>query len=161
MATVYLALGSNVGDKHSFVRRAQEQLAAVLERTVSAPLYYTKPFGVTDQDEFVNTVVRGETGLAPKQLLECIKQIEKSLGRQQRLRWGPREIDIDIIFYDQLVMDEPGLCIPHAGLAERDFVLKPLCDLCDDFVDPRSGSIVKTLLESIPAVKRTIYKTTD
>lgn len=156
MATVYLALGSNVGDSKDFICRAQQQLAQILDQTVSAPLYRSKAFGFQDQADFLNTVVCGQTSLSPKQLLGKVKTIEKQLGRQERFRWGPREIDIDIILYDDYVIEEPELTIPHSGLAERDFVLRPLCDLCGDAVDPRSGNAIKTLLELIPPANRTI-----
>ncbi len=156
MAVVYLAMGSNVGDTKQHIADAQELLCEAIDCGESALLYTTKAVGYTDQADFLNTAVCGETTLTPKELLKFIKGVEEKIGRTKTFRWGPREIDIDIIFYDDLVLDEPGLTIPHPRLAERDFVLQPICDMCPDFVDPRSKKSVKTLLEAIPAPKRAI-----
>lgn len=156
MATVYLALGSNVGNTLGHVTAAQAKLQKVLDCAVSAPLYTTKAVGHTDQADFLNTVVCGQTALSPEKLLKFVKKVELELGRIKRFRWGPREIDIDIIFYDDIVAKMPDLTLPHPRYAERDFVLRPLCDLCGDLMDPRTQKPVKLLLEKIPATDRSI-----
>lgn len=157
MAVVYLALGSNLGDTKRHVSLAQELLQQVLSSAVSAPLYMSKATGYTDQADFLNTVVCGETEMAPLELLKFIQEVESKVGRTPTFHWGPREIDIDIILYDDMTMDKPELTIPHPRYHERDFVLRPLCDLCDDVVDPRSKQSVRTLLETIPDEQRSIF----
>jgi 2-amino-4-hydroxy-6-hydroxymethyldihydropteridine diphosphokinase len=128
-----------------------ELLQPTLSNIVRAPTYTTKPVGYADQANFLNTVIRGETELSPKDLLTFVKKIEKDVGRIQRFKNGPREIDIDIIFYDGKIVNEPDLQIPHPRFAERDFVLKPLSDLAPDFIDPASGQSVRTLLDALRA----------
>lgn len=156
MATVFLALGSNVGDSEKFIGQAIDLLAESVSNIFKAPLYQSKASGVTNQPIFLNTAVRGETTLSPTDLLKFVKSIEKTVGRIQRYRWGPREIDIDIIFYDDLVMKTDRLTIPHLLFAEREFVLQPVCDIDPDYIDPRSGLTIKTLLKKIPDDQRLI-----
>ena len=156
MAVVYLALGSNVGDTKGHLKKAEELLCETLDCTVSAPLYASKAVGYTDQADFLNTVVCGQTTLSPEELLQLITDIEVKVGRTKTFRWGPREIDIDIIFYDDVIMNQPGLTIPHPHFFERDFVLRPMCDLNPDFVDPRSKKSIKTLLDNLPKSQRSI-----
>ncbi len=159
MPTVYIALGSNVGDSKKYLAQAEELLEESLARPVSALIYSSKPVGYTDQADFLNTVVCGETELAPAEFLKLIKAVEVKIGRTPTFRWGPREIDIDLIFYDDMVMDDPDLTLPHPRYAQRDFVLKPLCDLCPDLLDPVNKQPVKTLLENISPKKRSITGT--
>jgi len=136
MTTVYLALGSNVGDSKKHLERAKDYLSEKIHGITSAPTYRTKAVGYTDQKDFLNTVVQGETELSPRELLNFTQETEQKVGRVKRFRWGPREIDIDIIFYGDLMFNEKGLTIPHARFRERDFVLRPLCDLSSSFLDP-------------------------
>lgn len=146
MTTVYLALGSNVGDSEAFIAKAVELLGAKLSDIELAPLYRSKAVGYTDQPDFVNTALSGKTDLEPEALLAFVKNIEKQIGRVERFRWGPREIDIDIIFYGNQVIDASALTIPHPRFRERDFVLKPLCDLDPAATDPASGQTMAELL---------------
>jgi len=150
MATVFLALGSNVGDSEQLIKRAVELLGVSVHKITQAPMYTSKAFGVTDQPDFFNTALRGETDLAPLELLEFVKGVEAKVGRVKRYRWGPREIDIDIIFYDDQVINDPGLTIPHAGLRERDFVLRPLNDIEPGYIDPVSTLTIQGLLAILP-----------
>ncbi len=159
MPVVYLALGSNVGDSKKHLATAEELLQEALDCAVSAPLYVSKAVGYTDQADFLNTVVSGQTDLAPKELLEFVKKVEAKIGRTKTFKWGPREIDIDLIFYDDMVMDELNLTIPHPRYVERDFVLKPLCDLCPELIDPVSKKPIKVLLEAISPDQRSILET--
>lgn len=149
MATVFLALGSNVGDSRRHIEKAVELLGGSVHNITRAPLYTSKAFGVTNQPDFVNTALRGETDLAPLALLAFVKNVEAKVGRVKRYRWGPREIDIDIIFYDDLVLTDPMLTIPHAGLRERDFVLRPLNDIDPTYIDPLSKRSVRELLAKL------------
>lgn len=159
MAIVYLALGSNIGDSQDYLCKTQALLLPLLSAAVSAPLYVSKAVGFKDQADFLNTVVRGQTTLSPEELLAAVKLIEQKIGRIERFRWGPREIDIDIIFYDSLIMHKDNLVLPHPRLAEREFVLRPLCDLCKDFIDPQSKQMVQTLLAKLPSNMHSIITT--
>ena len=150
MTKVFLAIGSNVGDSRQNIQKAVGLLREKVHEIKRAPIYTSKAVGYTDQPDFLNTVVAGETELEPKELLKFIKDIEKKVGRVKRFRWGPREIDIDIIFYGDAIVDEPGLNIPHARFVERDFVLRPLCDLEPDFTDPVSQKTIVQLYAQLP-----------
>jgi len=127
---VWLALGSNLGDRAAYLQRAREALpeAGITVRRASR-VAETEPIGVEDQPRFLNQVLEVETSLEPRPLLDTVKDIERQLGRTTRQRWGPREIDIDILRYDGRSVDEPGLHIPHAELQNRPFLLELLEDL--------------------------------
>ena len=121
---VWLALGSNLGDRDGYLAAAREALAkAGITPIRESHVAETEPVGITDQPRFLNQVLEAETTLEPRALLEQIKGIEQELGRQRRERWGPREIDIDILRYDGQHVDEPGLTIPHPELANRPFLI--------------------------------------
>ncbi|MDO8675520.1 MAG: 2-amino-4-hydroxy-6-hydroxymethyldihydropteridine diphosphokinase [Candidatus Omnitrophota bacterium] len=130
MATVYLALGSNLGDRHSSIRQAVDLLniAGVHVRHLST-IIETEPVGGPVQGKFLNAVLEAHTDLSPHQLLSKIKAIEVKLGRVHREVDGPREIDIDILLYDDLVTDLPDLTIPHPRMLERAFVMDPLKEI--------------------------------
>jgi 2-amino-4-hydroxy-6-hydroxymethyldihydropteridine diphosphokinase len=130
MTRVWLALGSNLGDRDAYLAAARDALskagvALVRESRVAE----TDPVGITNQPRFKNQVLQVETTLDPRQLLERVKRIEHELGRQARERWGPREIDIDILRYDNRSVDEPGLHIPHPELQNRPFLLELIGEL--------------------------------
>jgi 2-amino-4-hydroxy-6-hydroxymethyldihydropteridine diphosphokinase len=127
---VWLALGSNLGDRARYLEAAREALpqAGVTLVRVSR-VAETEPVGIRDQPQFLNQVLEVETSLEPRPLLDAIKQIERQLGRTARQRWGPREIDIDILRYDGRTVDEPGLQIPHPELQNRAFLLELLEDI--------------------------------
>jgi len=130
MTRVWLALGSNLGDRAGYLQAAREALpeaGVVLVR--ASRVADTEPIGVEDQPRFLNQVLEVETSLEPRPLLETVKTIERQLGRTPGERWGPREIDIDILRYDGRSVDEPGLHIPHAELQNRPFLLELLEDL--------------------------------
>lgn len=150
MTKVYLALGSNVGDSRAHISKAIELLKPYVEDIKTAPLYRSKAAGYTDQPDFLNTAAVGETKLEPHELLKALKDIEQQIGRTTTFHWGPREIDIDIIFYGDTVLDSPELTIPHDAFRERAFVLQPLVDLEPELVDPASGLSVSLLLKALP-----------
>jgi len=158
MAIVYLALGSNVGDSGRHIEQAIGLLQERVSGLVRAPMYRSRATGYTEQPDFWNTVVGGQTDLSPHELLEFVKGLEEQVGRVRRFRWGPREIDIDIILYGQAILDEPELMIPHLRLAEREFVLQPLYDLAPELVEPRSGRRVRELLADLPDTQRSIVR---
>ena len=127
MTRVWLALGSNLGDRAGYLQAARQALAEVgITLLRASRVAETAPVGVEDQPRFLNQVLEVETSLAPRPLLDAVKAIERQVGRVTRQRWGPREIDIDILRYDGRSVDEPGLHIPHAELQNRPFLLELL-----------------------------------
>jgi 2-amino-4-hydroxy-6-hydroxymethyldihydropteridine diphosphokinase len=146
---IYLGLGSNLGDRKSFLDSAISTLVPAVRVSRLSPIYETDPWGYSDQDDFLNMVVEAETDLGPKQLLVLLKGIEVKLGRKTRFRNGPREIDIDILLYDDLILEEAGLRIPHPRLPERAFMLIPLADLAPDLEIPGVGKTVSELLKNL------------
>ncbi len=145
MKKVFLALGSNVGNRKENIEKAIELLGEKISNIKTAKIYKTKPVGVENQPEFLNTAIVGFTELEPEKLLEFTKSVEKKVGRVYRFRWGPREIDIDILFYEDLIIKTKELTIPHPRIQERDFVLKPLLDLEPDFVHPVLKKTIKEI----------------
>lgn len=145
---IYIALGSNVGDRKAFLRTAMlqlDQLEGFRVQRVSR-FYETEPVGVVHQDLFLNAVLEGETTLSPKLLLGSLKAIEGDVGRIHREKWGPREIDLDLLLYGDLIVEEPDCVIPHPRLHERDFVLVPLSELNPGLIHPKLNKSIKTLL---------------
>lgn len=136
MTLAAIGLGANLGDPPRMLERALAALEAHGRVVARSRLYRTVPWGYAAQPPFCNAVALLETGRSPRRLLEALKGIERSLGRQPGERWGPRFIDLDILTYGDLVVDEPDLQIPHPGLAERAFVLVPLAEL-----DPRYAAL--------------------
>jgi len=127
---VWLALGSNLGDRVGYLETARAALPDAAVTVVRASrVAETEPVGIRDQPHFLNQVLEVETSLEPRALLDTLKLIERRLGRTARRRWGPREIDIDILRYDGRIVDEPGLHIPHAELQNRPFLLDLLADI--------------------------------
>jgi 2-amino-4-hydroxy-6-hydroxymethyldihydropteridine diphosphokinase len=152
MKTVYLSLGSNVGDRESNLRAAIERLAAPDLRVLrTSPVYETEPVDYTAQPWFLNLVVEAETGLFPMQLLARIGKIERELGRMRTVPKGPRTIDIDILLYGRAVVRSATLEIPHPRMAGRRFVLAPLADLEPGLRHPVTHQTVREMLEAAPA----------
>ena len=150
MAVVYLALGSNLGDRAQNLRQAHTRLAAHVNITARSRIYETAPWGVTDQPPFLNQVVTGETRLDAPSLLRFLKETENNLGRTPGPRYGPRVIDLDILFYDDDLIHTPDLQVPHPRLSERRFVLVPLADLAPDLIHPELGISVREFLARLP-----------
>jgi 2-amino-4-hydroxy-6-hydroxymethyldihydropteridine diphosphokinase len=147
---VFLGLGSNVGSREKFLNNAVAALKRLRDTKViwASPVYETDPVGKTDQPKFLNAAVEIETCVAPKELFQEVKAMEKALGRTDGERWGPREIDIDILVYDGVVFQDEELTVPHARMEERRFVLVPLHDLDPDLVHPVNGMTVAELLSA-------------
>lgn len=146
---IYLGLGSNLGNRRSILDGATAALPPAARVLRRSPIYETAPWGYTAQPSFLNQVIEAETDLVPSKLLSELKQIERDLGRQPRFRNGPREIDIDILLYDDLVVNEGSLQIPHPRLQERAFILAPLADLAPELVIPDASATVVDLLEDL------------
>ncbi len=145
----YIALGSNLGDRLQNLKRAVEILQDKVRTLRESPVYETAPWGLLDQPAFLNQVIEAETDLAPHQLLARLKQVEREMGRVETVRYGPRIIDLDILFYNDEVIDLPSLVIPHPRIRERAFVLVPLADLAPDKLDPLSGKSVREMLQEV------------
>jgi 2-amino-4-hydroxy-6-hydroxymethyldihydropteridine diphosphokinase len=142
----YIGLGTNLGDRELNLRRALERLEE-LGSVRASSFRETDPVGVTDQPKFLNAAAELATELPPAELLERLLEIERELGRDRAAerRWGPRVIDLDLLLSGQETIDEPGLTVPHPRLADRRFVLEPLCELNEDLTLP-DGTRVRDLL---------------
>ncbi len=147
MSQAFIALGANLGDPAATIRAAFEALDSLPESRLlaSSALYRTAPVGITEQPEFVNAAARIETGLAPEVLLDALLDIEHRFGRIRAERNGPRTLDLDVLLYDDLVLDSPRLTLPHPRLHLRAFVLYPLADLAPDLALPGRGSLAAWL----------------
>ena len=148
---VYLAVGSNMGDKNAYIAHGIEELGQVrgIRNIRVSDLLVTKPYGGVVQDDFVNGAIAMETLLTPEELLEELHVIEKHANRERIIHWGPRTLDLDIIFYDRLVYEDENLIIPHIDMENRDFVLKPLSELCPNYRHPVLGKTVTQLLDAL------------
>lgn len=143
------------------MRRALHALeaAGAVRITAVSPVYETPPWGMTDQPVFLNVCAAGRTELPPRELLQTIKRIEQEVGREPAVRWGPRHIDVDILFYGDTVLEEGDLEIPHPGVPERVFVLAPLAAIAPDFRHPQTGQTVSAMLDALdPAEKEGLHR---
>lgn len=147
----FLALGSNLGDRNGYLQRAINdlQMREDIHVLTASPIYETAAVGYTDQPDFLNMVVHIETSLPAEVLLEEVLSIEKQLGRLRELKWGPRTIDIDLLFYGKLVIRTEDLVVPHPFLHERAFVLLPLQDIAPNWVHPVLGVTVQEMAEQV------------
>ena len=147
MNTTYLLLGSNEGDRKVWLQKAisliAEKCGAIVKRS---SIYQTAAWGITEQPDFLNMVLEVETNLGPEDLLQSILEIETAMGRHRTVKWGPRIIDIDILFYNKLTLSNPELVIPHPFLQDRRFTLMPLAELAPDYIHPVFAKSVSTLL---------------
>ena len=144
---VYLALGTNLGDRLANLKQAIAALTPQLEVKAKSQVYETPPWGFEDQPKFLNQVIKANTYLDPEPLLKHLKRLEVALGRKESFPNGPRLIDLDILFYDDLVIDKPSIVIPHPRLQERGFVLVPLMEIAPNLVHPVSKKSVREMAE--------------
>lgn len=151
--TTYIALGSNIGDSETYLNEAVEKIGQIPTCTVEKVSSYlvTEPYGVTDQPDFLNACLKMRTLLYPEELLKELNQIEKEAGRERIIHWGPRTLDLDILLYDDIVLEEDDLCIPHVEMHKRSFVLEPLAEIAPYKRHPVYGKTVREMLEEIQA----------
>ncbi|MFN3699409.1 MAG: 2-amino-4-hydroxy-6-hydroxymethyldihydropteridine diphosphokinase [Dictyoglomus sp.] len=146
MHKVFIGLGSNLGDKRRNINTALEKLR---EKGISilkiSSIIETEPYGYKEQDKFLNAVCLVETDFSPHQLLKVLLDIEREMGRVRTIKWGPRIIDLDIIFYDDLIIQEENLVIPHPDAHNRIFVMGPLLEIAPDFVHPVLKKTIKEI----------------
>lgn len=149
--TAYIALGSNMGDSRQILDDAVAAIDALPASKVEkvSEFITTPPYGVTDQPDFLNGCLRMKTLYYPKELLRELNRIEKEAGRERNIHWGPRTLDLDIIFYDDLISQEDDLCIPHVEMHKRSFVLEPLEEIAPYKRHPGNGKTVRQMLEEL------------
>lgn len=150
MSIAYIALGSNLGDKEANLRQALKMLLVkgLQIRSVSS-FFKTKPYGVTDQPEFINAVACVKTDLAPEKLLKLLLDTELEMGRVRLRHWGERNIDLDLLLYDDLIYYSEKLVLPHPDMQNRFFVLQPLSEIAADKIHPVYKKSIQTLLKSL------------
>lgn len=151
MARVYLGLGSNIGNRVAHLDEAIARMNAHNNITVTrqSNIIETEPYGNVDQDKFMNMCVEIDTDLSPVALLETVLEIEQQMGRERIIDWGPRNIDIDILIYEDLEINLDDLQIPHAEMHKRMFVLEPLAEIAANVVHPTFGVSIKTLKQQL------------
>ncbi|MCX6163466.1 MAG: 2-amino-4-hydroxy-6-hydroxymethyldihydropteridine diphosphokinase [Ignavibacteriae bacterium] len=147
---IYLGLGSNICDKLNFIKSAEEEISKLNKTKVlrSSSIYKTEPWGIKSQEEFLNSVLEIESELEPEELLIELKLIEIVLGRKNREKWSKREIDIDILLYDNVILNNDSINIPHPEIPNRKFVLVPLCELNSGFIHPVINDSLENLLKN-------------
>ena len=147
----YLSIGSNIGNKEENLHRAIELINSYKEIEVEkvSSFLVTEPWGYLDQEKFVNAALKLKTILSPQELMKVLLDIEQEMKRERIIKWGPRIIDLDIIFYDNLVLEDELVTVPHPRMEEREFVLKPLSEICGNKVHPLLKKRVFRLLEDI------------
>jgi dihydroneopterin aldolase / 2-amino-4-hydroxy-6-hydroxymethyldihydropteridine diphosphokinase len=147
----YLSIGSNIGDKNKNLKEAIEKIDSsediILEKISS--FIVTEPWGYENQEEFLNGVIKIKTILSPKGLMDKLLKIEEEMKRERIIKWGPRIIDLDIIFYDDVISEDEDITLPHPRMEEREFVLKPLCEIAPNKIHPILNKRVFRLLEEI------------
>lgn len=155
--TVFIALGSNLGDRALNLARARQLMAGFISDMQASSLYETAPWGVLDQPKFLNQVVKGVTALAPLRLLGSLKAIEKTLGRKKTIRYGPRILDLDILLYGERIIEFRRLQVPHPRMFERAFVLAPLAEIAAELVILPADASVAELLSRLDTSGVTRY----
>lgn len=145
--TAYIGIGSNLGDREGTLDGAVRMVGDLdgVEVVSRSSIIETAPVGVIEQPDFLNMVVEVETTLGARELLDRLLDIEQRFGRERRERWGPRTLDLDLLFFEDMVINEPGLTVPHPEMPNRGFVLEPLAEIAPGFVHPVSHLSVSQL----------------
>ena len=151
MAHAYIGFGSNIDDRLNYITQALQLLleADNVSLIQISSLYETEPVGYEEQDWFLNGVIAVETGLLVHELLTLLKEIEGEVGREHRARWGPREVDLDLLIYDQDCINTPDLTVPHPEMHQRSFVLVPFTEIAPDILHPILQQDIRTLLSNL------------
>jgi 2-amino-4-hydroxy-6-hydroxymethyldihydropteridine diphosphokinase len=149
LAIAYIGLGSNLGDKKSNIQKVIDIIREkkILKEIKVSSLFLTEPVGKKEQPDFLNLVIKGKTELGPFELLSSLLEIENNLGRKRKEKWGPRQIDLDILFYGDIILNQENLVIPHPELPNRRFVLVPLMELSPDLKHPLLNKNIRQLLK--------------
>ncbi len=158
MARAFIGIGTNLGDRQAHLDRARAALAAMRDSRLVAfsKIYETAPVGPIEQPAFLNAAAELDTALDPFALRRELVAIEEAQGREpldRRQRWGPRTLDLDLLLYDDRVIESPELTVPHPRMHERRFALQPLCDLAPDLIHPTRGQPLRALLEALATDK--------
>ncbi len=148
---VYLGIGSNMGDKQAYISEALDSLRAhpKIRQVKCSRLIVTEPYGGVEQDNFLNGAVGLKTLLSPYELLALLQSLEKKAGRERLVHWGPRTLDLDVLFYEGFVSDDERLIVPHPDMSNRRFVLEPLDQLCPGYIHPLTGKTVRQMLKEL------------
>ncbi len=149
LRTVFIAFGSNAGDRHCHIKKTIAELKKYGKVLKVSRIIETKPEGYTKQGRFLNGVLKFKTSLTPAKLLKTLKRTEKSIGRKKTFTGGPREIDLDIVFYDDKVIETKTLQVPHPRMHLRKFVLKPLCEIAPGLKHPKFKKTVKEMCKNL------------
>lgn len=149
----YIAIGSNMGDREGYLAGAVEAMKAhpLMELKKVSGWILTEPYGGVEQDDFLNGAAEIETLMSPRQLLEALHEMENAAGRERNVRWGPRTLDLDILFYDKVLLESEKLVIPHPDLENRRFVLEPMAEIAPAFRHPVTGKSMAALLRELEA----------
>lgn len=149
---VYLGIGSNLGDRLSNIKKACILLAENKNIKIiqQSSIYETVPVGYKDQPDFLNGVIEIQTSLPPRRLLKVLKNIEKKLGRTKSIKWGPRTIDLDILLYEDKVVKNGTLIIPHPEMYKREFILVPLAEIASEIIHPLKKKTILELYKKLP-----------
>jgi 2-amino-4-hydroxy-6-hydroxymethyldihydropteridine diphosphokinase len=158
---IYIGAGSNLGDRLANINAARGLLAPAVTVLRVSPVYETDPWGYADQPRFLNAVFEAETSLEPPELLAFLKKIEREVGRKPTFHYGPRVVDLDILFYGMRVIRAENLTVPHALIAERIFVLVPLADLAPKMQHPITGKTISEMLSTLPREGIHLFQTKE
>lgn len=147
----YLGIGSNLGDRRKYLEQGISGLKNNLRirKVRCSGVLETKPYGGVEQGDFCNAAIELETLLPPYELLDFLHQLEEKAGRERKIRWGPRTLDLDILFYEDFISQDPVLTVPHPDMANRAFVLEPLSELCPWYLHPVTGKSIRQMLEEL------------
>ncbi|MFP4458691.1 MAG: 2-amino-4-hydroxy-6-hydroxymethyldihydropteridine diphosphokinase [Candidatus Zixiibacteriota bacterium] len=158
---IFIGLGSNIGDRKEQLMVAIEKISKICNIIEKSHIYETKPWGKKDQNNFLNMAIAIDANLSPEEALLRFHKIEEEMGRKRIKKWGQRNIDIDIISWNNRIIDKDYLHIPHIHLKERDFFLQPCIDIDSDAIEPKSGMTFAEILSSLPTSEKTIIGVFD